>query len=141
MVVRDDDLRPRDVLEHVGGNKLRLDVVVVGVVGLKHPQAVLDRDARGDNEKAACELLALRSPDGVDGLPGDQHRHQGRLAGACGELQRRTRELGVRVAVRGGEVVEDSLRALAGVGSDLGEPDGRLHASTWQKNGRRLLNR
>ena len=43
VVVRDDDLGPFDILEHVGGHKLAVDVIAVRVGGLEHAQAVFDR--------------------------------------------------------------------------------------------------
>ena len=49
---------------------------------MEDAQAILDGEARGDDEEAACEPLALRMTDGVDGLPGDEHRHDRRLTGA-----------------------------------------------------------
>ena len=44
-----------------------------------------------DDQEAAGELLAGGAAHGVDRLPGDQHRHDGGLAGAGGELQGQTR--------------------------------------------------
>ena len=47
-----------------------------------------DGQAGRDDEEAAGEVLAAGPANGVERLPGDQHRHDGRLAGAGGELQR-----------------------------------------------------
>ena len=126
VVVGDDDLRALDVVEHVGRDQLAACVVAVGVVRLEDAQAVLDREPGRDDEEAAREALALRAADGVDRLPGDEHRHDGRLAGAGGELQREAQQLRVGVVVRVREVLEEPLAALAGVRRDLGQPDGRL---------------
>ena len=59
--------------------------------------------------KPRVKLLAPRAADGVDGLPGDQHRHDGGFAGAGGELEREPHELGVRVGVGVGKVVEETF--------------------------------
>ncbi len=109
VVVGDDDLGAVDVIQHVGRDQLAARVVAVRVVRLQHAQAVLDGDARRDHEKAAGESLALRPPDGVDGLPGDQHGHDRRLARARGQLEGQSQQLRIGVVVRAGEVVEEAL--------------------------------
>ena len=58
VVVGDDDLGPVHVVEHVARNELAVVVVAVGVVGLEDAQAVLDREARRDDQEAAGEVLA-----------------------------------------------------------------------------------
>ncbi len=126
VIVGNDDLGAVDIVQHVGRHQLAARVVAVGVVRLKDAQAILDRDARGDHEKAAGEALALRPADGVDGLPGDEHGHDGGLPGTGSELEREAHELGVGVAVRVRQVLEESL-PLPFVRSDLGEPDRGLH--------------
>ena len=96
VVVGDDDLAPSaDLGQHVAGDQLAALVVAVRVVGLEHAQAIADRDAGSDDEEAAGELLAVRPADGVDRLPGDEHRHDRGLAGAGGELQGQSRQIGV----------------------------------------------
>ncbi len=57
VVVGDDDLGPLDVVEHVAGNQLAAGVVAVGVVRLENAQAVLDRQAWGDDQEAACKAV------------------------------------------------------------------------------------
>ena len=74
------------------------------------------------DEKAAREVLAAGAAHRVDRLPRDEHGHDGRLAGAGGELQREPHQLGVGVPVRRREVVEQALAAL-GLRRDLGQPD------------------
>ena len=66
MVVGDDDLRPVDVVEHVVRHELAAAVVAVRVVRLQDAQAVLDREARRDDEEAAGEVLAAGPANGVD---------------------------------------------------------------------------
>ena len=99
VVVRDDDPRLLHVLEQVVRDQLARAVVVVGVVRLQHAQAVPDRQTRRDDEEAAREVLAARPAHGVQRLPGDEHRHHGRLAGAGGELQREALELRIGLGV------------------------------------------
>ena len=65
-----------------------------------------------DDQEAARELLAVRVAHRVDRLPGDQHRHDGRLAGAGRELQREAEQLGVRLLV-GAVDVRPELGAAA----------------------------
>ena len=60
MVVGDDDLRPLDVVEHVAGHEFAAVVVAVGIVRLEDPQAIFDREAGRDDEKAAREVLTAR---------------------------------------------------------------------------------
>ena len=71
------------------------------------------------------KLLALAAY-GVDGLPGDEHRHDGRLAGAGGELQREPRQLRVGVALAFARWSRNALARLAELRRDLGQPDGSL---------------
>jgi hypothetical protein len=83
-----------------------------------------------DDEKAAGESAAARAADGVDGLPGDDHRHDGGLAGAGGELQGQAHQFRVGAVVGIGEVFEEPLAGLAQLRGDLGQPDGVSTAST-----------
>src|SRR5690606_5557215 len=72
------------------------------------------------------KLLAPGMDHGIDRLPGYDHRHDGRLAGAGRELQGESGKLGVVVAVRVLEVSEDAPVSLLVLRRDLGEPDRRL---------------
>ena len=62
VIVGDDDLGAVDVVQHVARDQFAARVVAVGIVRLEDAQAVLDREARRDDEEAAGELLALRMP-------------------------------------------------------------------------------
>ncbi len=124
-----------DVVQHVAGDEFAAGVVAVGIVGLEHAQAVFDGEAGRDDEKAAGEVLAAGAADGVDRLPGDQHRHDGGLAGAGGQLQGETQQFGVGVVVGGGQVFEESLAVLR-LGATSVSQMAVSTASTWQKNGR-----
>ena len=127
VVVGDDDPRLLEVLQHVARHELTALVVALGVVRLQHAQPVADGQAGRDHEKASREVPARRPPHGVDRLPGDEHRHHRRLAGAGRQLQRQPREIGVRLLVHVVEPLEDLAHlAAATLRRDLGQPDRRL---------------
>ena len=71
-----------------------------------------------------CLLCGCR--DRIDGLPGDEHRHDGGLARAGGELQREAHQFRVGVVVGIGEMFEKPFASLPDLRSDLGQPDGRF---------------
>ena len=121
MEVGDDDFRVVDRIEHVVRHDLARAVVALGIIGLQDPQAVLDGEAGCADEEAAREMRAAGAAYMVDGLPGDQHRHDGGLAGAGGELQRQAQQLRVGLLVDRGEILEKTL-PVAPVGHN------RLHA-------------
>ena len=125
VVVGDDDLGPVDLVEHVAGNEFAAGVVAVRVVGLQDAEPVFDGQARCADQEAPREELASGTPDRVDRLPGDDHRHDGRLARAGGELQGKTDELRVGVLVRASRCSRSAFPVLK-LGRDLGQPDGRL---------------
>ena len=87
VVVRDDDFGAVDVRQHVGRNEVAVAVVALRVVRLEDSQAVPDRDPRRDHQETPAVEVASRCPDIVDGLPGDQHGHDGGLAAAGGHFQ------------------------------------------------------
>src|SRR5439155_13267007 len=84
VVVGDDDLGAVDVVQHVARHQLAARIVAVRIVRLEDAQAILDRDPGRDNEEPAGETLALWASDGVDGLPRDEHGHDGRFPCAGG---------------------------------------------------------
>ena len=113
------------------GTSSRRLVVGVGVVGLEEAEAVLDRDPGGHDQEAAGEALGVGVPDGIDGLPGDQHRHHGGLAGTGGELEGQPAQQAIMITpnsiiIHRLEVVEEPLAVLADLGRHFGEPDGGL---------------
>ena len=71
-------------------------------------------------------MFACRVPHRIDGLPGDDHGHDGGLACAGGEFQREPHQLRVGVSVRRSEMIKQTLPVL-GLGRDLGEPDRGFH--------------
>ena len=127
VVVGDDDPRPGQVREHVRGDQFPAPVVTVRVVGLEHSQPVLDGEAGRDHQEAAGEPAALGPTDRVDGLPSDQHGHDGGLAGARGQLEGEPLQLRVGVVVGAGQMVEKPPAGLARVRRHLGEPDDGLY--------------
>lgn len=124
--VRDDDLGAIDVVQHVARHQLAARVVAVRVVRLEDAQPVLDGDAGGHDEEAAREALALWVPDSVNGLPCDEHGHDGGLPRAGRELEGQSHELRIRVVVRVHEVLEDGLDVLSEIRRHFGQPDGGL---------------
>ena len=106
VVVRDDDLGFAHVVEHVVGQQLTVFVIAVRVVGLQDAQTVLDGQARRADQKATGEVLAGWSAHSIDGLPGDQHGHDGGLAGTRCELECQTHQFRVGVFVGTGKMVK-----------------------------------
>ncbi|OGA37655.1 MAG: hypothetical protein A3G24_04370 [Betaproteobacteria bacterium RIFCSPLOWO2_12_FULL_62_13] len=94
------------------------------IARLEHAQAIFDREARGHDKKPAREAFALRAPHRVDGLPGDEHRHDRGLAGAGGEFQCEAHELRVGVAVGVGQVFQKGIAYFAYLRRDFGQPYG-----------------
>ena len=77
MVVGDDDLGAVEIAEHIGGDQFAVFVVAVGIVGLEDAEPVADGEAGGDYQESAGEFAAAGTADSVDGLPGDEHGHDG----------------------------------------------------------------
>ena len=124
VVVDDLDLGLEQRLPQVGGHEVALAVVVVVPLGVQHAEPVADRDARRDHQEPLGEPGVLRRHDLVDRLPGDQHRHHDRLAGAGRHLQRDARQPVVVESVLRLEPPAVVGRAVAA--GDLGEEDRRL---------------
>ena len=103
-----------------------MQIVRFVVVGQQNTQPVLDGYAGRRDQKAVRELRAHAMPRRVDGLPGDYHGHDGRLASTGRKLQRYAVEILVRRIVGKGELLKDLLAACRGIG-DFREPDKRLH--------------
>ena len=126
VVIGDDDLRLADFREHVRREDLAGFVVTLDFVGQKDVEAILDGDAGGDDEEAFGKEFRGRVAGGVDRLPCDDHGHDGGLARAGGELERDAEEGGVRLGIRGFEILLE-LFILRLFRRDFGEPDGGLH--------------
>jgi len=129
VVVGDDDFGLAEVAEQVRRQQFAGLVVVIRVVRQQDAQAVANRDSRRDDQEAASEARAAGVAHGVDGLPGDQHRHYRGLASSGGEFQRQARQVWaawVAALVGVFQVLPDALGASALPGSDLGQPDHRF---------------
>ena len=126
VVIGDDDFRAVQVAEHVAGHEFAARVVAVRVVWFQDPQPITDRQSRGDDQKAACKLLAALVAHGVDRLPRDNHGHDGGLAGASREFQCQPVEAGIGLFVGRIEMIEKSAPLSAELRRNLGQPDDRL---------------
>ena len=122
--VGDDDLGAAEIGQHVRGHQFAAGVVAVRVVRQQHAEAVADGDAGRHHQKAAGEARAVRTPNRVHGLPGDEHGHHGGLARAGGEFQRQALEAGVRFVVGGLEVIEETPRLATELRRHFHQPDG-----------------
>jgi len=120
--VDDGHLRPVEIAAHrAGRNQPVLVVDVVGAGGLEHRQAVADGEAGGDDGEALSvpQVPPAGGSDGVEGLPGDQHRHDHGLAGAGGLLDAVADQ---PVVVPAGQLLYVPALGGAAVG-DLPQPD------------------
>src|SRR5579871_943594 len=126
VVVGDDDLGVVQVGKQVAGHEFAAGVVAVGVIGLEDAEAVADGESGGDDQEAAGETGAAGAAQGVDGLPGDEHRHDGGFARASGKFEGDAEESGIGLMIGVGQVIEESFAGLARVGGDFGEPDGNF---------------
>ena len=126
MEVGGDDLRPLKIAQHVARYELPVLVVAVRIVGLEHPEPVLDGDAGSDDQEAPREAPAARTAHRVDRLPGDEHGHDGGLAGAGCELQGQPGERRIGFLIRRVQLFAE-LASGGELGRDFGQPDDRLH--------------
>ena len=109
---------PAQLVEQRGRDDAELPVVVVGVRRLQDRQAALDGEAGGDHQDGAGEAAVLRVGRLVEHLPGDDHRHDHRLAGAGRHL---------RAPAREGAAVAGNVDAHAVGGRRLAQVDQGLH--------------
>ena len=122
--VGDDDLRSAEVVDAVRWHEVALAVVVLRVRRQQHPQAVPDGDPRRDDQEGVSEAAVLRVGRLVEGVPGDEHRHDHGLAGAGGHLVGHAEQAGVGVLGHVPQLVLDPRIAL--LARHLGEVDRRL---------------
>ncbi len=85
--------------------------------------------------KPRVNRAAAGLADGVDGLPGNDHRHDGGLAGAGGELQGQAHQFRVGAVVGIGEVLQKPFARLAQLRGDLGQPNCGFHSFDLAKEG------
>ncbi|MNK95195.1 hypothetical protein D3C87_1154210 [compost metagenome] len=126
VVVGDDDLGLVQIRQHVAGHDLAAGVIAVRIIGQQHAQTILDGQARGDQQEASGEFLALRMAHGIDGLPSDEHGHDRGLASTGRQLERQAHQVGIGIVAGLFQVIEEALAILAKLRSDLGQPDGGL---------------
>lgn len=80
----------------------------------------------GNHQEAARKGGGAGPPHGIDGLPDNQHRHDGRFARAGRKFERDAIKPGVGVRVGLIQFLEDVAAGLARPG-DLSEPDQSFH--------------
>ncbi len=114
----------RSASQRSAGTRSRSSVVVVVPLGVKDSEAVTDRDARGDDQEALGEAGVFGRHHLVDGLPGDEHGHDDRLACAGCHLQPDSGQPVVVQTVLGLEATPVVGGAVPA--GDFGEEDRRL---------------
>jgi len=87
VIVGDDDHGALDVAQHVARHDLAAGVVAVWVLQQQHAQAILDGQARRDQQEATREFFAVWAAHSVNSLPRDDHRHHRGLARTSSQLQ------------------------------------------------------
>ena len=122
--VRDEILAWPSCSSRWAGNDVPLAVIVLRVVRQQHAQPVADGDARRDDQKRIGEAGVLRIGELVQRLPGNEHGHDDRLAGAGRHLESHARQAGVGLVVRLAKLVLNP--GVAVLFGDLGDVDGRF---------------
>ena len=121
VVIGDDDDCLLHFVEHVRGNELARSVVGIRIVRLKHAEAVANRQSGSADKEASRKHFARGRADGVERLPRDDHRHNGRLSRAGGEFQRDTEKLRICLLVRVANTSKNLLTFVA-LGRDFLKP-------------------
>ena len=88
MPVLDQDFHLIQLLaQRIGGAQPERIVVIVGLPRIQHTQPILHRQPRGHDKHHAREVLvSFGVRQRVQHLPGDDQRHHGGFAAACGHL-------------------------------------------------------
>lgn len=123
VVVGDHDFSSLNIAQHVGRRDFARAIVAFRVVRQQDTQAVADRDARGDDQEPAGELLAVRVTHGVHRLPRYQHRHDGGFARPGRELQRKAHQFGIGLFVGPLDVCPELGDPRPHLRCDLCQPD------------------
>ncbi len=113
------------VAEHVVWHDLPRAVIAIGMLGIEHLQAIADCDAGGDDQECPGEPIRAGGTNGVERLPGYDHRHHCRFPGARCHLQRKADEFGVCLGVGGLDRSPEMSMLPPGPG-DLSQPNQRL---------------
>ena len=90
---------------------------------LQDAEAVANGDSGGNDQEAPGKTAAVGAANRIDGLPGDQHGHDGGFAGTGSEFQAESPKVRVGVKVGFVEMVQKALTGVAQFGGDFGEPD------------------
>ena len=122
MEVGDDDLCASDIVEHIVGYDFARFVVAIWIVGLEHAEPIADRQAWGDDQEPARVGFARWASDGIDGLPGDEHRHDGCFACTGGEFERQARQVRIGFLIDPFEILQEPF-AVFGFRGDFGKPN------------------
>jgi hypothetical protein len=128
VVIGDGDRSVPQALTQVRREDVEGPVIVGRIAGQEHAKTVANGDARGDNHERIAEACVLPVLEFVQGLPGDKHRHDDRLAAARGHLDGHARESPVVLGVSFGEGILD--RGVAIFRGDFGDVDGGLDCLT-----------
>jgi len=126
VIVGDDDFGAFQFAQHVIRDQFPVFIIAVGIVGLEHTQTVFDRNSRRDHQKTTCVLLASRMSHGIDGLPGNEHGHDGCLPCPRCKFQGQTRQIGIGVMV-GVFQMSQKIFSRFFIGGHLGKPDDRFN--------------
>ena len=102
-------------------------VIAVRVVWLKDAKSVTNCESGCDDQKSFGVFFAVGATDGVDGLPSNQHCHDGRFARSGGELQCQSKQLRVGFRVNRFQQVDEFLAGLSNLRSDFRQPDDRFN--------------
>jgi hypothetical protein len=125
VVIGDDDGRLADVAKHVVGQQLAGAVIAPGMLRVEHLEPVADRDAGSDDQECPREAVGAGSAYGIERLPGDNHCHNGSLAGAGRHFQGDAEQLQVGVGICCLDRAPQ-IGILPFAAGDLGQPDQRL---------------
>ena len=97
-------------------------VVVLGIVGKQDPEAVADGEPVGDKENLIGESAVAGAGKFIEDLPGNEHRHDDRLAAAGGHFEGDAIQVWVVCGGRVAQIVVDP--GIAEARGDFGEIDG-----------------
>ena len=92
---------------------------------MEDAKAIPHRQTRGDDQEGVGEAGRVARAGGVEGLPGNQHTHDGGLASTGRQLERDSQEVRIGLRIQGAEAlgfgagatsVRESLNKSRGIG-------------------------
>ncbi len=119
MIVCDHNFCAFEITQHVAGDQFSVFIVAIRIIWLQDAQPIANRQTRRNHQKATSKVRTPRPPDGVDSLPGDDHRHNRRFARAGRQFQSEAQKLRIRVAIGISDVFEKSLAGFSLVRRNL----------------------